>query len=296
MKTLAEPVELSGFTESVDELMKSDEVPGLAVCVVKDGEVVYTNGFGYRDLGKELPVTPRTLFPIGSSTKAFTAMTVGILVDDGKVEWDAPVVEYLPDFRLHDEYATLHTTPRDLLCHRTGLPRYDFFAFFPPPDRETSFRRLRYLEPSAGFREFFQYSNLMYVVAGVLVERLSGTSWERFVTDRIFAPLGMRSGNFTVADLRASGDFAQPHADAGGAVTEVPFRDTSWAGPAGSINSGVEEMTRWLQLHVKGGEAGGERLSPRRAWRRCTCHRWPSTAIGIRSARLVRPPRTGWVG
>jgi CubicO group peptidase (beta-lactamase class C family) len=106
----------------------------------------------------------------------------------------------------------------------------------------------------------------------------------------------MRSGNFTVADLRASGDFAQPHADAGGAVTEVPFRDTSWAGPAGSINSGVEEMTRWLQLHVKGGEAGGERLSPRRAWRRCTCHRWPSTAIGIRSARLVRPPRTGWVG
>jgi CubicO group peptidase (beta-lactamase class C family) len=254
------PDELGGFTDSVNDLMQSDGVPGLAVCAIRDGAVVYSNGFGYRDLAAQNPVTPRTLFPIGSSTKAFTAMTVGMLVDEGRLDWDTPVVEYLPDFRLYDEYATLHATPRDLLCHRTGLPRYDVFAFFPPPDREASFRRLRYLHPSAGFREFFQYSNLMYVAAGVLVERLSGISWEQFTTDRILVPLEMTSTNFTVSDLQRSPDFAQPYADQGGAVTKVPFRDTSWAGPAGSVNSNVEEMARWLQLHLNAGEVDGERL------------------------------------
>ncbi|KPK40056.1 MAG: hypothetical protein AMJ65_10940 [Phycisphaerae bacterium SG8_4] len=238
-------------------------VPGLAVAVVRDGEVVYMRSFGYRDTEGKLPVTCRTLFPIGSATKSFTAMAIGMLADAGKLDLDTPVIEYMGDFRLYDEYATLNVTPRDLLCHRTGVPPQTSLTLLSAMDRYECYRRLRYLEPTSDLRSVFQYNNLMYTAAGILVERLGGSSWEEFVAEHIFKPLGMERSNFSVADLKKADDFAQPYMALDGKPARVPFRSTDSIGPAGSINSNLEEMTKWLLFNLNCGKVGDKQLISR---------------------------------
>jgi CubicO group peptidase (beta-lactamase class C family) len=203
-----------------------------------------TKRFGYRDVEMNLPVTSRTLFAIGFCTKPFTAMAPGMLVDDGMLEWNKPVIEYMPDFRLYDQYATLHVTPCDLLCHRTGMPRYEIFLLLWPLTRQQVFKRLRYLEPNAGFREVFQYNNFMHVVTGILVDRISGCTWEEFVYNRIFKPLGMEDSNFSVTNSQYADDYAQANAEVEGKTAKISFRNIDWAGPAGSFNSSIEKMSR----------------------------------------------------
>lgn len=255
-----EDIPLKGFTEFADKVRAEWRVPGMAVGVVKDGEVVFMKGFGCRNVEKKLPVTSKTLFAIGSSTKAFTAMAVGMLVDDGKLDLDTPVIEYLPDFRLYDDYATLHTTPRDLLCHRTGMPGYDSLWFLSHGSRDEFYRRLRYLEPNHGFRDIFQYNNLMYMVAGILVGRLSGGSWEEFVAERIFKPLGMEHSNCSVTESQKANDFAQPYITFRGKTEKVPFRNLDTTGPAGSVNSCIEDLMEWVMLHIDDGKVGDSQL------------------------------------
>jgi len=251
---------LKGFTEFAERILADWRVPGMAVGIVRDGEVVYVKGFGYRDLEKQLPVTSKTQFAIGSSTKAFTAMAVGMLVDDGKLDLDTPVIEYLPDFRLYDDYATLHTTPRDLLCHRTGMQGYDPIWILSSRSRDEYFHRLRYLEPNAGFREIFQYNNYMYMVAGILIGRLGGGSWEKFVAERIFKPLGMEHSNFSVTESQKANDFSQPYMTFTGEPVKVPFRNVDAFGPGGAINSNIEDMTKWVLLNLNKGKAGARQL------------------------------------
>jgi len=250
----------AGFPGFAEQSMARWNVPGLAVAVVQDGEVVYLRGFGLRDLERQLPVTPQTLFPIGSATKGFTAAAVAMLAEQEKLDLDAPLVRYLPDLLLHDEHASWHATPRDLLLHRTGVPAYDFLWVAVPLSREEYFRRLRYLPPSRAFRESFQYSNLMYTALGVLVGRLSGGTWEEFVAGRIFQPLAMRRSNFSVDQLQRSEDFAAPYAHAGGKLQRIPFRQVEATGPASSINSSAEEMARWLVFHLNRGAVDGKQL------------------------------------
>jgi CubicO group peptidase (beta-lactamase class C family) len=249
-----------GFSQFVERSMAEWGVPGLAVGVVTDDKIIFREGFGYRDVEKNLAVTTKTLFAIGSCTKSFTAMAVGILVDEGKLEWNKPVIEYMPEFRLYDRYATPRVTPCDLLCHRTGMPRYDIFLLLSPLTRQKVCEGLRYLEPNAGFRELFQYNNLMYVVAGVLVERVSGCTWEEFVYKRIFNPLGMENSNFSVTNSQYTDDYAQPYAEVEGKTAKISFRNIDWAGPAGSINSNLEEMSLWLLANLEGGKTGNKRL------------------------------------
>lgn len=191
----------NGFSQFVERSMAEWDVPGLALSIVYDDMIIFQGGFGYRDVEKNLAVTSKTLFAIGSCTKSFTAMAIGMLVDEGKLEWNKPLIEYMPDFRLYDQYATLHVTPCDLLCHRTGIPRYDIFLLLSPLTRQQVCEKMRYLEPNAGFREVFQYNNLMYVVAGVLLERISSCTWEEFVYNRIFKPLGMEDSNFSIEKI-----------------------------------------------------------------------------------------------
>ncbi len=251
---------LEGLDEFIEGLLEEWEVPGLAIAVVKDGEVIYAEGFGLRDVEQGLPVTPRTLFAIGSTTKAFTVMAMGMLVDEGKLGWDTPVIDYMPDFRLYDEYATDHMTPRDLVCHRSGLPRHDLLWYGSPFNRRELYERLRYLEPSEGFREVWQYQNLMFMTAGYLVGQVAGTSWEEFVRERLFEPLGMSDSNFSVADSQEAADFALPYGESDDELELVPFRNIDAIGPAGSINSNVEEMARWIMLHLNEGMVGETRL------------------------------------
>ncbi|MCP2520170.1 serine hydrolase [Candidatus Aminicenantes bacterium AC-335-A11] len=251
---------LKGFDKFVLKTMKEWNVPGLAISIVKDEKVVLAKGYGFRDIKKKLEVTPKTLFAIGSCTKAFTAVALGILVDEGKLDWDKPVREYLPFFKLKDQFASERITPRDLLCHRSGLPRHDLVWYNSSYSREELIRRLRYLEPSQDFRYKWQYQNLMFVVAGYLVEKITGKTWEEFVRERIFKPLGMKNSNFSVEDSKKSPDFALPYYKKNGKIIEIPFRNIDNVGPAGSINSNVEEMAKWVILNLNKGKLNEKQI------------------------------------
>jgi len=236
--------------------MKRWEVPGIGVGIYKDGKVLLSEGFGFRDLDKKLPVTPSTIFAIGSASKAFTTMDVQLLVDDGKVEWDKPVQTYLPDFKLKDEVATARMTVRDLVCHRSGLPRHDGLWYGTSLSRKDIYDRLRYLDFSADFRSTFQYNNLMFLTAGYLVGQLTNSSWEEFTRRRIFEPLGMTSSNFSVDDSQKADDYSLPYQKKEGKVGGIPFRKIDNIGPAGSINSNVNDMLKWVQFHLNKGKVG----------------------------------------
>jgi CubicO group peptidase (beta-lactamase class C family) len=244
----------------LDTEMKRWEVPGMGIGIIKGGRILLSDGFGYRDLEKKLPVTPNTLFAIGSASKAFTAMDVQLLVDEGKVEWDKPVQTYLPDFKLKDEVATARMTVRDLVCHRSGLPRHDAIWYGTSLTRQDIYNRLRYLDFTADLRSAFQYNNLMFLTAGYMVGRLTNSSWEEFTRRRIFEPLGMTSSNFSVGDSNKSADYSLPYEKKEGKVVEVPFRDIDSIGPAGSINSNVNDMLKWVEFQVNKGKVGDKQV------------------------------------
>ncbi len=251
---------LRGLDKFIQERMEEWKVPGLAISVIQDGRLIYSKGFGFRDVEQNLPVTPQTLFAIGSCSKAFTAVTMGILVDEGQLEWDRPLKEYLPTFKLKDSFATERMTPRDLVCHRSGLPRHDAMWYNSSASRKDLFDRLQYLEPSEDFRTTFQYQNLMFMTAGYLVEQIAGTSWERFVRNRIFMPLGMTNSNFSVNDSQKALDFALPYMEKDDKVIEIPFRNIDTVGPAGSINSSVTDMANWILLNLNKGKIGDQQV------------------------------------
>jgi CubicO group peptidase (beta-lactamase class C family) len=255
--------ELEGYCEFVAEQMGIWKVPGVAIAVIKNGEVALAEGFGLRSVKDNLPVTPDTIFAIGSASKAFTTMSVGILVDDGRLAWDNPVRDYLPTFRLWDPFATERMTPRDLVTHRSGLPRHDLMWYNNPLSRQDLFDRLRHLEPNKDFRAYFQYQNLIYMTAGYLVGQLTGSSWEQVVKERIFQPLEMRSSNFSVEESQRTADFSLPYEEKKGEVRPIPFRNIDTIGPAGSINSNLVDMANWVLLHVgKGQFKGRQVISP----------------------------------
>ncbi len=244
----------------IDELavaaMKDWNVPGLALAVVKDGKVIHSNTYGYRDLKQRLPVTPRTLFGIGSITKSVTVLALATLVEEGKLDWDKPVREYLPEFRLWDPAASERATTRDLVTHRTGLPRHDAVWFNSARTRQEMFESLRYLEPSKDFRTTYQYNNLMFMAAGYLAGRIAGVSWEELARRRVLEPAGMRSVNFSVRESERSGDFARHYGEARSKLEETPFRVIDEVGPAGSINANLEDMIRYLEYHLKDSAPG----------------------------------------
>ncbi len=252
---------LQGFERWIDSAMAAWKVVGASVGILVDGQVVYARGHGFRDREKNLPVTTGTRFAIGSTSKAFTVFALGTLVDQGRLEWDRPVIEYMPDFRLYDREATLRITPRDLVTHRSGLPRHDLVWYNNRTDtRDSVVRRLRYLPPSRDLREAYQYNNLMFLTAGVLAARLTGgsTSWEDAIRKLVFEPLGMASSNFSVVESEKSGDYSRGYRVRNDTVEAIPFRNIDLVGPAGSINSTVDDMLRWVGMHLAGGAIGGK--------------------------------------
>lgn len=249
------------FGDLVEEALRTFEVPGLAMAVVKNDEVVFSRGFGYRDLGNRLPMTSDTLLAIGSSSKAFTVFTLGTLADRGLLEWDRPVRHYISWFRLHDPFMGERLTPRDLVTHRSGLPRHDLVWYNNhTASREEFVRRLAYLEPTADLREKFQYNNLMFLTAGYLIEVLAGETWEDAVRNLVLNPLGMNRTNFSVQDSQKDRDFALPYDQRDETIKRIPFRDISNIGPAGSINSSVNEMANWVMVHLNAGKFKGKRI------------------------------------
>ncbi len=252
--------EFNAIREYLQNSLEEFHVAGAAVAVVKDGEVIFQEGFGVRDLKLGLPVTKDTLFAIGSSTKAFTTMSVGMLVDDGKLDWDTPVASYSPEFKLHDKYASEHATLRDLATHRVGLPRHDLVWYKAPLSREEILQRLEHLPFTKPFRTTFQYQNMMYMTLGHLVGKVSGQGWENFVQSRILTPLGMQRTNFSVDESQQDADFSKPYKVVNEEIEEMSFANIDAVGPAGSINSSVAEMVEWLKLHLGKGHFQGTQL------------------------------------
>ncbi len=239
------------FAPLVRRLMARDQIPGLAVGVVERGHIVFARGFGYRDVDKHLPVTPDTLFPLGSCSKAFTATAIALLADEGRIALDAPVRTYLPDFSLEDPVASATLTTRDLLTHRSGLPRHDLFWYQAPFSRDELYHRLRFLEPSGPPRAQWRYSSLMFVVAGRIVEKLSGETWENFVQARILRPLGMRRTLLSAEAMEADSDHATAYALRNGSVQEIPMlKRLSAIAPAGAVQTSVNDLARWLTFHA----------------------------------------------
>jgi len=254
------PKSLADFDAIVTKAMADCNIPGMSVAIVRDGKVVYAKGFGYRDVEKKLPVTTDTLFAIGSVSKSFTSLIFGILNDEGKVDWDKPVRTYLPAFQIDDPIATDHATPRDLLSHRTGLARYDLIWYSSNFNREDLVGRLKYLKSDREFRSGYEYNNLMITTVGYLEGRVANSSWEDLVRSRIFEPLGMQKSNFSVIDSQKSADFSQPYSLKKDIVTKVPFKNVDAIGPAGSINSSINDMSRYLIFQLGDGTYNGKRM------------------------------------
>jgi len=268
-----DPAELlEGFDAEVEEALDAFHVPGAAVAVVHEGEVVLSRGYGVRDRESGAAVTDSTLFPIGSMTKSFTSLLVGDLVEEGRLSWTGPVREWMPEFRLESDYASLHATPVDLLSHRTGVPRHDLL-WIAWEEADTVVTRsdfvddLRHLEPTAEMRTTYQYNNFGYATAGLLVGRVTGSTWEEQVRGRLLRPLEMWRTTVHVDSVLDRPDHASGYRvvrpDSGG-VRVVPmdhFRIDAMA-PAGAVASSAAEMTRWLELHLAAGEVDGERVVP----------------------------------
>ncbi len=250
----------SGIDPYVEQALRDWKVPGVAIAIVKNDSVVYARGYGVKTLGKPDPVTANTIFAIGSSSKAFTATLMGMLVDDGKVRWDDPVSKLLPGFQLNDPYVTREITIRDILSHRSGLARGDFIWYASPYSRDEVVRRVRYLQPSWSFRSHFGYQNIMFITAGTVEEHVTGMSWDQLVKTRLFTPLGMTATTTSIKALSSMPDVASPHAELDDTVRVIPWRNIDNAGPAGSINSSVTDMARWVRFQLDSGVAGGKRL------------------------------------
>lgn len=244
----------------VEASMQEWQVPGLALAVIQDGEVALLKGYGVRDTDTGLPVTTDTQFLLCSITKSFTAAGLGLLVDEGKLDWDRPVREVLPEFRLHDTVATGRLTVRDLLCHHSGLPRHDWIHMPGDLSNAQMLAALRHLAPSKDLRDTFQYSNLGYLVAGMITERISGQSYEEFTTERLMKPLGFKHFGFSIEALGTAEDGARPHAMDGDARYRTPLSPIR-ATPAGGINASVADLAKWARFLLDGKADGRQLLS-----------------------------------
>lgn len=252
---------LAGIDQFILAALADQKIPGASVAVIVGDEVVLLEGYGLRDIEKNLPMTPDTMLPIASVTKQFTVASLGTLVRQGKLEWDKPVRDYLPEFRLHDDYATLRATPRDLVTHRIGLPRHDFAWFGSPSTREDLYGRLRHFPFSKDIRTRFQYNNFMYMTAGYLAGRVAGTSYEDHVRKSLFEPLGMTRTNFSLAEVTKDADHATGYRlDNKRELDDTEFVSAESMAPTGAINSTARDLARWLRMMLGGGELDGKRI------------------------------------
>lgn len=262
------------FDARVEALRRQAGIPGMAIAIVEDGKTTLARGYGVRRLGRPEAVDADTLFPIGSTTKAITVAALATLVDAGRIGWDDRVIDHLPEFRMMDPWVTREMTIRDLLVHRSGLgPGAGDLLFVPRGGvaRAEVVRRLRYLKPATSFRSGFAYSNLMYVVAGQLIEAVSGARWEDYVRTHVLLPAGMRASTTDNTANFAAEDRAYPHARLGGesgmrgagAQETLDERDDLGrnAAPAGGVASSANDLARWLQVLLgEGVAADGRRV------------------------------------
>ena len=226
------PIELAALRDQVEKLRQEWQVPGVALAIVRDGDLAFIEGFGLRDVEHAIPFTPDTLIRVASTTKSLTATLVGQLVDEGVVEWDRPVREYHPDFQMVDAFATAEMTLEDMMCHRSGLPYHENLLAAgvgreltgsPRGYRDNLIRRLRFFEPSHAFRTHFQYQDVIFTCAGAILENVTDTNYETLVKKRLLQPLGMERSTFSRRVARESGSLSLSYAEVDGKVVPIDF-------------------------------------------------------------------------
>ena len=234
---------------------KEWNIPGFAIGIIKDGEVVLSEGYGVLEDQKKTAVDGNSLFAIASNTKAFISASIGILVDEGKLNWDDPVRKYLPYFELYDDYVSNHTTVRDLLCHRVGLGTYSGDVLWYKSDytAEEVIKRAAEVPKAYEFRAGYGYTNLMFITAGEVIKVVSGQNWDEFIKERILAPLEMNRTQTTVTVLDKMENVATPHKPVGEANQAIPYAKWDNMGAAGGIISSTNDMLKWIQLQIEGG-------------------------------------------
>ncbi len=254
----------AGLDTAFARVLKNFKVAGFAVAVVDRDKIIYSKGFGYSNYETKTPVTPNTLFAIGSCTKAFTAGLLGILNKDGKVDFDKPVREYLPDVKFYSTELNNTITLRDMMSHRTGLPRHDIsWYFFTSHNRDSLVQRIQYMEPSAMLRQRWQYNNFMFMLQGAVAEKLTGKSWEDNIRQQFFQPLGMTRSAVSLADWLKTDDIAAGYTvTKDSSIDKLDYYDIAGMSPAGSINSSVNDMAKWVTLWINGGKYMGKEILP----------------------------------
>ncbi len=255
---------LSGFDAYMEQVLKDWNTPGIGVGIVVNDKLVFAKGYGYRDYEKKLPFTPATLCQIASNSKLFTAVSAGMLVEEGKLTWDKPVRESVSTIQFYNDQLN-NVTLRDMLSHRTGVTRHDLIWFKSPFTRKELFEKLKYLEPQEPMRQTFLYNNLMYAAAGNIIELKSGKTWEQFVRERIFAPLEMKTTTFSISDMTQHPDHGVPYKEKRDSfeLYKIPYyEDTEGIAPAGAIISNIDELSHWLIALMNDGKYNGKQVLP----------------------------------
>ncbi|WP_138989367.1 serine hydrolase [Larkinella sp. C7] len=257
--------QLQEFDAYVEAVRKEWDVPGLAITVVKDNQVLFKKGYGVRELGKSEPVDTQTLFACASTTKAMTVTLMGMLVDEGKVSWDDPVYKYLPELQFSDPYLTREVKVRDLLTHNTGIGSTDFFTGAMTIPAQEMFRRMVYVKPSYSLRSGFIYQNIMYSAAGRIIERLTGKKWSEVMQERIFDPLGMTQ-TAPKRGLSKSTNMTKPHYNVNDTIRVIDYGADSEIGSAGAVWSSVDDMSKWVICMLDSSKYSGGRLVKPQTW------------------------------
>ncbi|MEL6867610.1 MAG: serine hydrolase, partial [Bacteroidota bacterium] len=254
---------LGEFDQKIESLLQDFQAVGLSVAVVKDGEVIYSKGFGYRDLAAQLPADENTVFHIASMSKAFTGTLLGILESEDRVSLQDKPSLYIPDFQFYNEKMDNLITIGDLLSHRSGIgSQGSSIIMFPEYDKLKTVQRLRYLKPEGEVKNSWVYSNLGYTLAGTIVEQITNTTWDQNIQERIFDPLEMNTSYTTIEDMEKTGNYSKGYARYKGNTEEVSFEDYyAWA-PAGAIKSSVKDLSNWMLVWLNNGVFNGRQVIP----------------------------------
>jgi CubicO group peptidase (beta-lactamase class C family) len=255
---------LTGLDNEIQNLLQAYHAAGLSIAVIENDKTIYSKGFGYRDVERMLPVTPNTIFPIGSITKSFTASLLGMLESQNKLSLKDKPAFYIPKLQFYTEDMDNLITIEDLLCHRTGIGGVDgSYVLFPAKTRESLMPRLKYLKPNGTVKDTWIYSNMGYIVAGTIIEKLTNESWEKTIRDSVFTPLKMYRSNTSISDMTASGDFSFGYGLTEGMIRKVMFAELDNDKPGGAINSNANEMLNWMKTWLNHGSFNAKEILPK---------------------------------
>lgn len=258
----AQDVDLKALDKYYEKMVKDWDIPGVSIGIVKDGELVFSGNYGVLEEGKKDKPNNQTLYAIASNSKAFTSAIIGMLVQEGKLDWNDKVTEYLPYFEVYDRWVTDHVTIRDLLSHRVGLGTFSGDNIWYKSDLTTEeiVKRIKYVPQAFDFRAGYGYSNLMYIAAGDIIEKVTGKTWGENVKERIFDPLGMDRSITSLKDLDKMGNYSTPHAREDNKNYSIPWVNWENVASTGGIITSIEDISKWMIFNLNNGEHNGENL------------------------------------